>query len=104
MSTTDQMGEFITLDEAAQMTASYRATIQPGETIAVAGSREIFDQILAQSGCEGLRMYFAIEPDGTKTLVVVGIDSAENDMTTGLIAENFGPCPKRCSPKNVLNS
>ncbi|MCX6197221.1 MAG: hypothetical protein NTY55_11350 [Flavobacteriia bacterium] len=104
MSTTDQMGEFISLQEASEMTARYRATIQPGETIAVAGSREIFDQILAQSGCEGLRMYFAIEPDGTKTLVVVGIDSAENDMTKGLIAENFGPCPKRCPQPNALNS
>ena len=70
----------------------------------ISDAKEIFDQILAQSGCEGLRMYFAIEPDGTKTLVVVGIDSAENDMTTGLIAEKFGPCPKRCSPKNALNS
>jgi hypothetical protein len=104
MSTTDQMGTFITLAEASEMTARYRNSIQPGETIAVAGSREIFDQILAQSGCEGLRMYFAIEPDGTKTLVVVGIDSAENDMTTGLIAEKFGPCPKRCAEPNELNS
>ncbi|NBW59166.1 MAG: hypothetical protein EBR41_01145, partial [Crocinitomicaceae bacterium] len=65
---------------------------------------KIFDQILAQSGCEGLRMYFAIEPDGTKTLVVVGIDSVENDITKGLIAENFGPCPKRCPQPNALNS
>lgn len=104
MSTTDQMGEFISLQEASEMTANYRATIQPGETIAVAGSKAIFEQILAQPGCEGLRMYFAIESDGTKTLVVTGIDSVENDMCSGLIAEKFGPCPKRCAEPNELNS
>lgn len=104
MSTTDQMGEFISLQEASEMTARYRATIQPGDTIAVAGSKTIFEQILAQPGCEGLRMYFAIDDNGAKTLVAVGVDNQENDMTQGLIADNFGFCPKRCSVENSLNS
>jgi hypothetical protein len=104
MSTTDQMGEFISLQEASEMTARYRENIQPGETIAVAGSKAIFEQILAQPGCEGLRMYFAIEADGSNTLVAVGIDEQSNDITEGLIAENFIACPHRCSTRNSLNS
>lgn len=104
MSTTDQMGEFITLEEAAQMTARYRATIQPGETIAAAVSSQIINRILAQENCKGLRFYFAVDESGSQTLVTVGIDQNENDMTTGLIADNFGKCPSICSIENSLNS
>mgnify|MGYP000489094508 CR=1 FL=1 len=104
MSTTNQMGEFITLDEAAQMTARYRATIQPGETIAVAVSTDVVNRLLSQENCKGLRFYFAVDAVASKTLVAVGIDQNGNDITSGLIADNFGKCPSICSIENSLNS
>jgi hypothetical protein len=104
MSTTEQKGNFISLEEASEMTAQYRENIQPGGTIAVAVSSDIINGILTQANCTGLRFYFAIDASGSKTLVAVGIDEHENDMTAGLIADNFGICPKFCSIENSLNS
>lgn len=104
MSTTDQMGEFISLREASEMTACYRATIQPGETISYAISKEYIVQILNQSGCEGLRFYYGLNSDGEKTLVIDGIDDIGNDLYNGLIADGVWRCPSICPPKNPLNS
>ena len=104
MSTTDQMGEFITLDEASQMTARYRATIQPGETIAYAISKEFIARILNQSDCEGLRIYFGINGQGKQTLVAIGIDELKNDMCDGLIADGMVTCPADCGYSSPLNS
>jgi hypothetical protein len=104
MSTTDQMGEFITLEEGSQMTARYRASIQPGETIAVAVSSDILTRILQQENCTGLRMYFAMDESGAKTLVMVGIDEQTNDMAQGLIANKLRKSPPWNILPNDLNS
>jgi exopolyphosphatase/guanosine-5'-triphosphate,3'-diphosphate pyrophosphatase len=71
MSTTEQKGNFISLEEASEMTAQYRENIQPGGTIAVAVSSDIINGILTQANCTGLRFYFAIDASGSKTLVAV---------------------------------
>jgi hypothetical protein len=104
MASSNQMGNFITLDEASEMTAHYRETIQPGETIAYAISKDFISQILNQTGCEGLRFYYGLNNDGEKTLVITGIDNAGNDMYNGLIADGVWKCPSICSARNSLNS
>lgn len=104
MSTNDQMGEFITLDEAAQMTARYRATIQPGETIAYAISKDFISRILNQNDCEGLRIYYGKNNLGETTLVVTGINENKDDMYTGLIADGMVICPVDCGITSPLNS
>lgn len=104
MSTSNQMGEFITLDEASEMTARYRNSIQPGETIAFAVSKEILTKILDQSNCEGIRLYYGLDINGLKTLVINGLDSSANDIYNGLIADKVSLCPVFCSSPNPLNS
>jgi len=104
MSTTDQMGEFISLQEASEMTANYRATIQPGETTAAAVSNNIIRRIINQDNCTGLRMYFAVNSSGSRTLVIVGVDELGNDITDGLIANKMGNNPPIGSEDNPLNS
>jgi hypothetical protein len=104
MSNTDQMGAFISLEEASQMTARYRATIQPGATIAYAISKEFISRILNQQDCEGLRIYMGINEKDETTLVLVGIDSFRNDLSDGLIADNVAPCPSICPLSNSLNT
>lgn len=104
MSTNDQMGEFITLDEASQMTARYRNSIQPGETISYTISKEFVARIIAQDNCHGLRIYYGINEDGVKNLVINGTDQLNNDMYDGLIADGMIICPADCFADSPLNS
>jgi hypothetical protein len=104
MSTTNQIGEFITIDKASQMTSRYRASIQMGETIGYAISKEFITDILEQLNCEGLRIYMGINENNEKTLVINGIDKSGNDIYEGLIADGVWACPSFCSSINPLNS
>ncbi|MFA6469706.1 MAG: hypothetical protein WCW35_12465 [Bacteroidota bacterium] len=65
--------------------------------------RNVFDAILGQTGCVGIRYYYAKKDDGSATLVVVGVNSAGNDMENGIIAEEINPCPPICASPGVLN-
>ena len=64
--------------------------------------RAAIDEILAQPGCSGLRFYFGTKSDGSTTLVFVGIDGAERDMTDGVIVEDYYPCPPFCDAASAL--
>lgn len=59
-------------------------------------SRGVIDEILAQPGCLGLRMYHAVDDADSETLVIVGITADESDMADGVIAEETRPCPPFC--------
>ena len=95
-------GGEITLQEAAEMTARYRHD-NPNETIAHFFGREILERILSQEGCMGIRIYYGIDEDNKKQLVLVGADSEQNDQTE-LVADLSWPCPLTCSVANPLNS
>lgn len=66
------------------------------EVYAHAISRGIVDEILAQPGCLGLRIYHAVDDKGADTLVIVGLTADEADMADGVIAEQTRPCPPFC--------
>lgn len=101
MSFNGNEGTQVTLQEGGEYTLRYRAA-NPGSVKGVFFGRDHIEQILAQSNCKGLRMYFAKNPDGSPTLVVVGADSDQNDQLD-LIFENLQPCPDKCGSSNLLN-
>lgn len=96
-------GTFIDLNEASDMTAAWRNG-NNGSIKAVFYGKDKLNDILAQEGCVGIRMYFAENEDGEKTLVLVGAESNENDMDEGKVLEFGIPCPDRCGASNDLNS
>ena len=104
MSFTGNEGAIITLAEGSTMTADYRATISSGDTIALAVGKNLLAAILGQSGCMGIRMYYSLDEKGNNQLVLVGVDSNGDDMTTGVIVDKLQECPQLCSIKNSLNS
>jgi hypothetical protein len=104
MTFTGNEGAVITLAEGSKMTAAYRATISTGDTIALAVGKNLVNSILGQTGCMGIRMYFALDEDENKQLVLVGVDANGDDMTAGVIVDNMITCPNICSKKNSLNS
>lgn len=97
-------GSFVTLREASGWTANYRATISSGEIIAHFVGSEKVKAILDQEDCVGIRIYYGIDDDGKKNLILVGASADENDMVDGVIVEKLAGCPPRCSELNSLNS
>ena len=94
----------ISLQEASEMTRAYRKT-QPGQTIAHFFGKQALMDILNQSNCVGVRIYYANDPiTGQKHLVIVGAEPNMNDISSGLIAERGMSCPSYCSKSNQLNT
>jgi hypothetical protein len=90
-------GAPIDLTTAATWTENYRNTYSgSGETKAVFIGKDIINNILRQEDCMGLRIYFAIDDNGEKNIIMVGADSAGTDQVTGIIADYGVKCPPVC--------
>jgi hypothetical protein len=93
----------VTLAQAAKYIQNFKnhptaPTIKGGHF-----ARNIFDKILAQPGCVGIRYYYAALDDGSPTMVLVGVDQNGNDIDSGVIGEATFPCPPFCGSANELN-
>jgi hypothetical protein len=64
--------------------------------------REVIEELLAQKGCAGIRFYFGTRPDGAFSLVLVGIDENERDMSDGVLINDHYPCPPFCDATSSL--
>lgn len=93
----------VTLEQAVKFIQNFKShptapTIKGGHF-----ARNIFEKILAQPGCVGIRYYYAALDDGSPTMVLVGVDNNGNDIESGVIAEAIFPCPPICGSPNQLN-
>jgi hypothetical protein len=53
--------------------------------------RNILEKILAQPGCTGIRFHHAVNQEGQKTVVYIGMDANGNDLLTHtMVTENGG--------------
>lgn len=103
----------VSLREATEMVKRFRSSTA-AQAIGKAGPAGTFrggmlpraavEELLAQKGCEGVRVYHAHEPDGTPTLVLVGVDGEADDMADGIILEKVYPCPPYCPRNSSLDS
>jgi hypothetical protein len=101
MSFNGNEGEKISLEQGGEFTARHRAAGTDSIKGVFFGKNHI-EKILSQTDCKGLRLYFAKNADGNSTLVMVGADSAENDLLNEIF-EMAVPCPNKCSTANLLN-
>jgi hypothetical protein len=74
---------------AKEMIQSYQTTYPETFTTLIVG-RKIIDQIFAQPGCVGIRFIDAINEEGQKTLVYVGVDAAGKDILQNVVVEKNG--------------
>lgn len=58
--------------------------------------------LLAQPGCMGLRIYHGRNTDGSPVMVLVGVNANGDDMTQGTVLEFSYPCPPFCPASNEL--
>jgi hypothetical protein len=98
----DEAGVF-SLKTASIWTKNYRLANPTGVRAHFFG-KVIIEQILAQEGCVGIRMFYALDNDDVQQMIIVGTDVNENDLINGIIGEMSVPCPNNCGVKNSLNS
>jgi hypothetical protein len=101
MAFTGNEGEEFPLSTAAEWTANYRIE-NPNGVKAHFFGHVIIERILAQLGCVGIRCYYALDENGKQQLIIVGVDSNENDLYEGVIAERSLTCPPRCPTNSPL--
>lgn len=99
---TGNEGEEFPLATAAEWTANYRAANPEGVHAHFFGNT-ILNKILAQPGCVGLRMYYALDENGVQQMIVVGVNADESDQYTKTIAERSVACPPFCGGGSPLN-
>jgi hypothetical protein len=94
----------IDIETASAWTENYRDANSEATRAHFFG-RDIIEEILSQTGCVGIRIYYALDEKGAKQLIIVGANSSENDLYNGVIAERSFPCPTYCdqnsSPLNA---
>lgn len=94
----------IALTDAVELTRQHRKD-HPKEPRAHFYHRAAFDTILAQSGVAGIRIYRGKGKGGEHHLILVGVDSAGEDMTaSGAIMQYCLPCPPFCSATSPLQA
>jgi hypothetical protein len=104
MSFTGNEEHSVTLAAASAMTKNYRDTVSANATIAHYFGKSELQSLLNQDGCVGVRAYYAITSEGAKQLVLVGVNSSENDLYEGIILDRSLCCPIYCSSANPLNT
>jgi hypothetical protein len=100
---TGNENHLITLDQAVKYVENFKSFPTTPLIKGAYFGKNIFDKILGQAGCVGIRYYYAKKDDGTATIVLVGVDSNGNDLTQGILAEEGLPCPPFCPSPNPLN-
>ena len=115
------MDHLISLEQAVQMTTTFRENkdkiLQDGyqgkDLIANAETfdRAAFDKLLAQPGCEQVRIYYGMDEALKVHAIIVGVDAAGNDLLAPsdspsgqepIILDIATRCPPDC-PVSVLN-
>jgi hypothetical protein len=94
----------ISLEAAARLTRRYRDEGEKGAPKAAAFHADQVRELLAQTGCVAFRSYYAKQEDGALTLVLVGVDANDKELTGGILLEFAYPCPPFCDDGSLLNS
>lgn len=92
----------ISLQEARSLTSNYRKSVSSGSELAGYFSRDAILAILNQASCVGIRIYRGLSADNLPRFVIVGVDSAGQDLTGGELAEFSHNCPPFCDPASAL--
>ncbi len=89
----------ISREEAASLVRAFHPSAKVGEHRATAFNRSAFEQLLAQPGAAGIRIYRAQHADGSPAmvLVAVGLDGEDIAGTDGVFIQLGTNCPPYCA-------
>jgi hypothetical protein len=83
--------------DAASLTRRHRDAVPAAERGGMFFRKPV-EELLAQKGCEGIRIYHGRNDDGTAAMILVGVDKDGADMEGGVLLEFHYPCPPFCPP------
>ena len=93
-------------DDAKKLTKKYRDQMSPGDRKGGYFSKAAIQSLLDQDKCVGIRYYYGLDDNDDQVMVVVGVESDENDLVGGtyICLEASMPCPPYCGNNNIINS
>lgn len=105
-------GDPLDIATAKKWTSNFRSKANASdEILAHYFGFEIIQKILGQEGCVGIRIYYALDDNGEKKLLLVGVDSKGENLLPleggrtsddgDVVADYSYPCPDYC-PGNGL--
>lgn len=94
----------ISRKEAASLVRNFHARAEAGAHRASAFNRSAFEQLLAQPGAAGIRIYRAQHEDGSPTMVMVAVDANGMDLDSpeATYIQNSHDCPPFCAGSSLL--
>ncbi len=93
----------IGLTEAREMISRHKRA-NPGKASAGAFTKVALDSVLEQKDCFGVRIYYGLKPDGSRALILVGVDEVGNDLDAGVVLDRIFECPPFCPMDSALDS
>jgi hypothetical protein len=94
----------ISLATAVELTRRFRESAPPDAVKAGAFHADQVRALLAQPGVVALRVYYGLDEKGNSSLVLVGLDANDNELTGGTLLDVIFPCPPFCTDASPLNS
>lgn len=95
----------ISLFEAADLTTRFRENLPVFDyTIAEFFGKSALENLLSQDSCVGIRVYYGLDAEMKRRLVIVGVDDEGNDLYKDNLMEGGALCPPVCSEVNPLNT
>ncbi|WP_243288170.1 hypothetical protein [Geothrix terrae] len=93
----------ITHKEAVSLVRNFHARAEAGAHRASAFNRSAFEQLLAQPGAAGIRIYRAQHEDGSPTMVMVAVDANGVDLNSpeATYIQNSHDCPPFCAGSSL---
>jgi hypothetical protein len=100
-------GDPIDLVTAKRWKANFKETTQsPEDILGHFFGTEGIQQLLNEAGCVGIRIYYALDDEGNKKLLLVGVDENGDDLIPSetesldgegnIILDYSWPCPDYC--------
>jgi len=77
------VNKVLTAQDATSLTKIYRINTESKDMLIHYFGKEAVDKALAQPGCIGLRMYYGMDKNGTRGLILVGVDKKGNETFAG---------------------
>jgi hypothetical protein len=96
----------ITREEAVSLVHNFQAHAKEDAHRASAFNRSAFEQLLAQPGAAGIRIYRAKHKDGSPTMVMVAVDinGVDMDAPKAVLVQNSWDCPPICRGSHLSSS
>ncbi len=93
----------ISAEAAAELTARYQETLQPGQPKGGFFGKQAIQKLLDHPECAGLRFCFGAQKDGKRVIVISCTDKSGAELLHGPMVELSIICPPICGWPNLLN-